>query len=579
MTAQECEAIRPLISAALDGELDETEFMLLREHLASCKHCQAVRHEYQLLRNELRGASPPAPPPDLRRAIRRETIDQPPTSPIVSIASRAGIRIGLMAAAALLIVVFLAGVFAFQTYERGSHPAIAATLPSSGQEWPVNRRIEITFSKAMDQRSVLDNLRILPPGEQRRLPVSWSDNTLIIGESPTLSVNLLPETDYTIVILPGARDAWGNTIESYFMLSFRTGPINVAVNESTVDDESDDSMEEQPEVETATAEATPETVDNVDNDNDSTVARESSQPTDSNGSTGSNGTTTTETTPQQPAQQNGTSSPPSSGNESSAPSGGDDDVRQPVPTPAPEPTPTPTPTTVQEQPAATPTPTPTPTPSPTPTPAPEPTPTPEPTPVPPPPPPPTPQPVGVTGAFGQVYWGNTDVRNRLGEPRAAEYIASLGELVFQRGLMIQRFDTQRADIYVLDGTGVWRSFADTWTQSDGEFSGSGTSDGLYVPQRSFGKIWADNPALAAAIGFAVSPTATVGIEGRVQEFENGHLIYSQGMIYVLYVDGAWSLFPDTTGQANLDEVTPPLGDDLIPGNADDQSDEVDSSES
>jgi hypothetical protein len=525
MTTRECEAIRPYISAALDGELDENQFVKLTEHLAKCPQCRKVRRDYQLLRSELRRFPDPAPPPELTRTVRLETVEKPPPPAIVALATRAGVRFGLSSVAALVALVLLIGLVAFQTYERGVHPVIAGSQPNAGQEWSVNRRIEITFNKPMNQESVLANLRILPPGEQERLPVSWIENTLIIGESPTHSATLLPDTNYTIVIMQDAEDAWGNPLGTYWMLSFHTGSISVAVNNQD---------EAQPAVES------PSPTAEQSESEQATPQPESASGEQQSGSTGSSGAST----PPATTASGGENNQPGSDSGSGAFAGIDDEPTVPVsptPTATPSPTGEPTPaTTPAAQPSPTSTPEPTPTPSPTPTPTPAPA---------------TPEPIPVTGAFGQIYWGIDAVQSRLGAPERAEYVVSLGELAFQRGVMIQRFDMQRADIYVLDGKGTWAVFTDTWSQEeDGLLGGTGPSSGLYIPDRSFGKLWQDNQDIADSIGYAVAATSTRPIEGRIQEFANGHMLYSQGMVYVLYADMTWEMFPDTSGRGNLVET-------------------------
>jgi hypothetical protein len=562
MTSRECEAIRPFISAALDGELDEHEFVKLTEHLAQCPQCRKVRRDYQLLRSELRRFPDPAPPPDLKRTVRLETVEKPPPPAIIALATRAGVRFGLSSVVALLALVLVVGLVAYQSYERGVHPVIAGSQPDAGQEWPVNRRIEIAFNKPMNQESVIANLKILPPGEQERLPVSWIGNTLIIGESPTHSVTLLPDTNYTIVILQDAEDAWGNPLGTYWMLSFRTGSISVAVNNQDASE--------------PTVEPPSPTTDQSESQQ-STPQPESASGEQQPSPTGSSDTSTPPATTEPGGETNQPGSDPGSGSESFA--GSDDEPTAPVsPTPSPSPSPA-----TDSTPAATPSPTAEPTPATTPAAQPSPTPTPEPTPTPSPTPTPTPAPatpetIPVTGAFGQVYWGIEAVQSRLGAPGRAEYVVSLAELVFQRGVMIQRFDTQRADIYVLDGKGNWAVFTDSWSQEeDGLLGGAGPSSGLYIPDRSFGKLWQDNPDIADSIGHAVAATSTRPIEGRIQEFANGHTLYSQGMVYVLYSDMTWEMFPDTSGRGNLVEPDDDATDDDV--DADDNAANQDQEES
>src|SRR5690625_65862 len=208
MNAKECEAIKPLISAALDGDLDEDEFIQLSEHLASCASCRQVHQDYTRLRDDLRAAPAPVPPPQLAKSVWKETVEKPPQPAIVRLASRAGLRFGMSTMAASVVAVLVAVLFLAHGYDQRSIPAIASSQPEQGtlQNWPVNKPIEIDFAKQMDRDSVRDNLIIRPTSERERLPTSWSGNTLIIGRSESHSVLLRPDTDYRIGVLEDARD-------------------------------------------------------------------------------------------------------------------------------------------------------------------------------------------------------------------------------------------------------------------------------------------------------------------------------------------------------------------------------------
>ncbi|MBX6342150.1 MAG: zf-HC2 domain-containing protein, partial [Thermomicrobiaceae bacterium] len=47
-----------MISAFMDGELNEDETSELLQHLASCASCRAVLDEYRALRDDLRALPP-----------------------------------------------------------------------------------------------------------------------------------------------------------------------------------------------------------------------------------------------------------------------------------------------------------------------------------------------------------------------------------------------------------------------------------------------------------------------------------------------------------------------------------------
>ena len=162
----------------------------------------------------------------------------------------------------------------------------------------------------------------------------------------------------------------------------------------------------------------------------------------------------------------------------------------------------------------------------------------------------------MTGAFGSVYWANEAVAAALGAPRGPEYAVNAAELGFQHGTMYERFDLAR--IYILYADGTWQSWPDTWTSTEPSGSSPGPSDGLWIPGQGFGKVWSADTSTASRLGYALSETPHYLPDGGlVQEFERGHMLYSdQGFVYVMYDDGTWALYPDTSGHADLETPTP-----------------------
>jgi hypothetical protein len=163
--------------------------------------------------------------------------------------------------------------------------------------------------------------------------------------------------------------------------------------------------------------------------------------------------------------------------------------------------------------------------------------------------------IPVTGAFGSVYWANGDVQAQLGEAQAPEAHMNAAELGFQRGTMYERYDTSQ--IYVLFADNQWSPYPDTWTAAEGDGGGVSPDDpNLFIPKGSFGKVWNSDPNLAKSIGYAVKPDRHL-MGGVVQQFAHGVMLYSdQGFVYVLYDDGSWMLYPDTSGHGDLITPTP-----------------------
>src|SRR5699024_7466627 len=165
--------------------------------------------------------------------------------------------------------------------------------------------------------------------------------------------------------------------------------------------------------------------------------------------------------------------------------------------------------------------------------------------------PPT-DPVAVKGAFANVYWGVDSMAGRLGQPLRPEYVAVSAELDFQRGVIFQRRDGAFRSIYVLSDDGTFQVHDDTWSEADGQFGGE-PEEGLYIPSNRFGKIWTEYD-LEGQIGYALSDEPVFPIQALIQEFENGHMINSRGIVYVIFGDGSWELYPETdsgTGSGNF----------------------------
>ncbi|HVB65657.1 MAG TPA: Ig-like domain-containing protein, partial [Nitrolancea sp.] len=337
-------------------------------------------------------------------------------------------------AAALAVLIIISAVLLVRGYNQGLTPAVSSSVPLTDQNWPVYQPIKIQFTKPMDHASVENNLQIWPPGERSRIPMSWDNNTLILGSSTSQSTLFLPDTTYQVVVLATAKDSYGNPLGKTFSLSFRTSPI--------VDTAKDSTPTPQP---TPNASPTPGT------GQDPAIAQQSTVPSSSvitppSQSTPQNvvPTATATATPIPPA------TPTAPAAIATSPSSV---VNTPVPTPTQQPTaaattPTPSPVaTPTETPAATVQPAATPTTADL---APVATPvatataasgT------------PTASVIPVTGAFGSVYWAFTDVQTKLGAPLSPEAAMNAAELGFQRGTMYERYD--QSEIYVFFSNRQW----------------------------------------------------------------------------------------------------------------------------
>lgn len=527
MTRRECDAIRPFISAALDGELDEHEFVQLSEHLATCPECRQINEDYSTLRSGIREIPRPTPPPQLAQTIRRETVEKPPPPFIIQLASRTGVRWGMSTMAASIVGLLVAVLFLAHGIDQRSTPAIASSQPvqESTQEWSINRPIEIAFSKQMDRESVEDNLIIWPSSEQDRLPIDWSGNTLIIGRSDERSVLLLPETDYRITILEHARDQHGNPIGDFWMLRFRTGPPDVAISTPTPGQDSEPESDDRADL------GQSEWAFSQSDDGDDQVTP--TPRTDSDSQSNS----TSESSSSGQIEDSGGSPAPSSGDPTSEPTAEPSPTQETVTPPPPSPTAVPDSEAEPTQPRATPAPDPAPTPRPEPTP--EPTPEPEPS--------ATPEPPGVRGPFGEVYWSNDSVQNALGTPMSNSITFLASELEFQRGLMFRQYHLNRNSIFVFVNGGRVELLDNTYDPDRHSFPFEDKGNGVFQPGGEFGKVWSEQEHLQQAIGYAVSSAPEENVDAAIQQFDRGIMLFSRGNIYIIYGDMTWDVFPVRSG--------------------------------
>ncbi|UCE36812.1 MAG: VCBS repeat-containing protein [Thermoplasmata archaeon] len=95
-------------------------------------------------------------------------------------------------------------------------PTVSSTNPASNaNSVALDSEITITFSESMDLTLTQTAISISPGSITKR---TWGDG----GTRVTLSVNLQPETTYTVKISTNARDAAGNNIASDYTFTFTT---------------------------------------------------------------------------------------------------------------------------------------------------------------------------------------------------------------------------------------------------------------------------------------------------------------------------------------------------------------------
>jgi LysM repeat protein len=99
---------------------------------------------------------------------------------------------------------------------------------------------------------------------------------------------------------------------------------------------------------------------------------------------------------------------------------------------------------------------------------------------------------------------------------------------------------QRNTIYVIYNDGTWQSFVDTWTPGQPEYDpGIIPPQDRYQPARSIGKLWRENAAVHAALGWAYGPEAA--FNGRFQEPTGYAGIWYNRNPYFYLDHGKWGL--------------------------------------
>lgn len=522
MSRRECESLRPQLSALLDEELDDVERVRLEGHLASCVACQQLLSEYTALKDRVRYLAPvPPPPPDIWQAVQAEARKDAQRSWFSRWIRVSAAQFTMSSAAVMVLLVLISGFALFQGYQRSINPAIAASFPDAyQQQWPVGHPIRITFNKPMNHDSVVENIQIWPaPEEKQRLPMDWQGETLVIQTDPSRGAPLVADTRYTIMVLPGATDTWGNRLGRAWQLSFEMTHANrpaLAEAESSSPDTSPapaPAQSSSPSREKKTAKGT------------------AGSPSPSPSASPSPSPSALALAGQNPTDKQATVSPtPSGSSDASGSTASPSPISTPPPSESPSPTASPAaPSTASlAAPADSASPTPIPLGS--------------------------PQTIPVTGAFGSVYWGNQSVQDRLGPPRTVESAIDAAELSFQRGSMYEWLSNKT--VYVFYSNGIWMRVQVTTPGASGTGQPVQDSANLWIPPAGFNEAWNATPSIQTDIGYAVSAQART-MEGRMQPFANGTMLYSdRGFVYVIFYDGHWELYPDTSGHGDLITPTP-----------------------
>jgi len=143
------------------------------------------------------------------------------------------------------------------------------------------------------------------------------------------------------------------------------------------------------------------------------------------------------------------------------------------------------------------------------------------------------------GSRFETYW-STDVglRSDLGCPLGQVQSAPLAEQAFERGTMLWR--SADRTVLVLYNDGIWRSFADRWSEGQPELSCVVSPPaGQQQPKRGFGLVWCAEPGVKEGLGWASA--GELAYAGEWQSFERGQMVNSGigNVVYVLFDSGVW----------------------------------------
>ncbi|MCL5957965.1 MAG: zf-HC2 domain-containing protein [Chloroflexi bacterium] len=153
--------------------------------------------------------------------------------------------------------------------------------------------------------------------------------------------------------------------------------------------------------------------------------------------------------------------------------------------------------------------------------------------------------------FGLVY-GNAEVRRKLGCAGGVDKALQVVEESFEGGEVFWRGDTRQ--IYALSSEGSWKVYKDTWAETDPDPSPA-PPKGKHAPIGAIGNLWREDTTARATLGWAVEPERAY--ESAIQEFEQGSMLWSdRKMVYVLYADGTWQRYPDSSVQLPQGTTSP-----------------------
>lgn len=211
-----CDRIRPLLSAYLDGELEPAQQVEVADHLVTCQECIRALEDFRTLGHGIR-ALPDVPPPVGMRAefgtrIRRRSVFPSFGARLLASGASAVVLVTVLIALAVGVSAVLRRMQAV-----GQVAKVVATYPlDEATGVPVNANLTLTFGQPMDQASVESAIHITP---QVQLAFAWQGKTLTVVPF----ADWRPATPYTLTVAGTARAVDGVSLVEPFVLRFATG--------------------------------------------------------------------------------------------------------------------------------------------------------------------------------------------------------------------------------------------------------------------------------------------------------------------------------------------------------------------
>ncbi len=143
--------------------------------------------------------------------------------------------------------------------------------------------------------------------------------------------------------------------------------------------------------------------------------------------------------------------------------------------------------------------------------------------------------------FGNVWFNNKGVRDKLGCPTAPEKGFNAVEQGFYKGYVVNNQDTKTMYI-IFTGIGQWTTYPDTWQPGDPVSNPTlKPPAGWYQPEYGIGKMWRNEDNYSQRLGWARYPQRSV--TATWQPFEHGEMIWTatQG-VFVLYDSNTYRQF-------------------------------------